>query len=99
MPIRAVVYASSAGEAITGDRLGLSNGKLDQIVDDAARFNRNAGVTGCFSSMVNASSSTWRGLRMDFQSPIPACWARVVITGSWSCSEAGWFSAACHSGP
>ncbi|MCU1115891.1 BLUF domain-containing protein [uncultured Stenotrophomonas sp.] len=46
MPIRAVVYASSAGEAITGDRLGLSNGKLDQIVDDAARFNRNAGVTG-----------------------------------------------------
>ncbi|WP_191851062.1 BLUF domain-containing protein [Stenotrophomonas sp. SXG-1] len=46
MPIRAVVYVSSAGEAIAGDKLGLSNGKLDQIVDDAARFNRNAGVTG-----------------------------------------------------
>ncbi|WP_401728134.1 BLUF domain-containing protein [Stenotrophomonas muris] len=46
MPIRAVVYVSSAGEAIAGDKLGLSNGKLDQVVDDAARFNRNAGVTG-----------------------------------------------------
>jgi hypothetical protein len=46
VPIRAVVYASSASEAIAGDKLGLSNGKLDQIVDDAARFNRNAGVTG-----------------------------------------------------
>ncbi len=46
MPIRAVVYASSAGEGIAGDKLGLSNGKLDQIVDDAARFNRDAGVTG-----------------------------------------------------
>ncbi|MEW6382571.1 MAG: BLUF domain-containing protein [Pseudomonadota bacterium] len=46
MPIRAVVYVSSVGEEIAGDKLGLSNGKLDQIVDDAARFNRNAGVTG-----------------------------------------------------
>lgn len=46
MPIRAVVYVSGAGEGIAGDKLGLSNGKLDQIVDDAARFNRNAGVTG-----------------------------------------------------
>jgi len=46
MPIRAVVYVSSAGEEIAGDKLGLSNGKLDQIVDDAARFNRNGGVTG-----------------------------------------------------
>ncbi|HGM7334273.1 TPA: BLUF domain-containing protein [Stenotrophomonas maltophilia] len=46
MPIRAVVYVSSAGEEIAGDKLGLSNGKLDQIVDDAARFNRSAGVTG-----------------------------------------------------
>lgn len=46
MPIRAVVYVSGAGEEITGDKLGLSNGKLDQIVDDAARFNRDAGVTG-----------------------------------------------------
>ncbi|MCO7500309.1 BLUF domain-containing protein [Stenotrophomonas maltophilia] len=46
MPIRAVVYVSGAAEGIAGDKLGLSNGKLDQIVDDAARFNRNAGVTG-----------------------------------------------------
>ncbi|HHV7321726.1 MULTISPECIES: BLUF domain-containing protein [Stenotrophomonas] len=46
MPIRAVVYVSGAGEEIAGDKLGLSNGKLDQIVDDATRFNRNAGVTG-----------------------------------------------------
>lgn len=46
MPITAVVYVSSAGGEIAGDKLGLSNGKLDQIVDDAARFNLNAGVTG-----------------------------------------------------
>lgn len=46
MPIRAVVYVSGAGEEIAGDRLGPSNRKLDQIVDGAARFNRNAGVTG-----------------------------------------------------
>lgn len=46
MPIRAVVYVSSASEEIAGDKLGLSNGKLDQIVDEAARFNRKAGVTG-----------------------------------------------------
>lgn len=46
MPIRAVVYVSGAGGEPAGDRLGLSTGKLDQIVDDAARFNRNAGVTG-----------------------------------------------------
>lgn len=46
MPIRAVVYVSGAGGELAGDKLGLSTGKLDQIVDDAARFNRNAGVTG-----------------------------------------------------
>lgn len=46
MPIRAVVYVSAAGEGIAGDKLGLSSGKLDQIVDDAAWFNRTAGVTG-----------------------------------------------------
>ncbi len=67
MPIRAVVYVSGAGEEIAGDKLGLSNGKLDQIVDDATRFNRNAGVTGCSSSMANVSSSTWRGQRMGYR--------------------------------
>ncbi|WP_423178820.1 MULTISPECIES: BLUF domain-containing protein [unclassified Stenotrophomonas] len=46
MPIQAVVYVSGADVEIAGDKLGLSNGKLDQIVDDAARFNRDAGVTG-----------------------------------------------------
>lgn len=46
MPIRAVVYVSGAGEGVAGDKLGLSGGKLDQIVDDAAWFNRTAGVTG-----------------------------------------------------
>ncbi|HGM4786648.1 TPA: BLUF domain-containing protein [Stenotrophomonas maltophilia] len=46
MPIRAVVYVSGAGEGIAGDKLGLSSGKLDQIVDDAAWFNLTAGVTG-----------------------------------------------------
>ncbi|WP_445683787.1 BLUF domain-containing protein [Stenotrophomonas pavanii] len=46
MPIRAVVYVSGAGEGVAGDKLGLSSGKLDQIVDDAAWFNRTAGVTG-----------------------------------------------------
>lgn len=46
MPIRAVVYVSGAGEGVAGDKLGLSSRKLDQIVDDAAWFNRTAGVTG-----------------------------------------------------
>lgn len=46
MPIRAVVYASEAGPAIAGDKLGLGGGKLDAVVDDACRFNRGAGVTG-----------------------------------------------------
>ena len=46
MPIRAVAYISEAGPAVAGDRLGLGSGKLDALVDDAARFNRDAGVTG-----------------------------------------------------
>ncbi|WP_414613826.1 BLUF domain-containing protein [Stenotrophomonas muris] len=46
MPIRAVAYISEAGPAVAGDPLGLRSGKLDDLVDDAARFNRNAGVTG-----------------------------------------------------
>ncbi|MBE5272207.1 BLUF domain-containing protein [Stenotrophomonas sp. B2] len=45
-PIRAVVYVSEASDVLAGDKLGLSNGKLDEVVDDAARFNRDAGVTG-----------------------------------------------------
>ncbi|WP_333628026.1 BLUF domain-containing protein [Stenotrophomonas cyclobalanopsidis] len=46
MPIRAVAYISEAGPAVAGDTLGLGSGKLDELVDDAARFNRDAGVTG-----------------------------------------------------
>ncbi|WP_295575184.1 BLUF domain-containing protein [Stenotrophomonas maltophilia] len=46
MPIRAVAYVSEAGPAVAGDPLGLCSGKLDDLVDDAARFNRSAGVTG-----------------------------------------------------
>nr|MBH1358890.1 BLUF domain-containing protein [Stenotrophomonas maltophilia] len=46
MPIRAVAYISEAGPAVAGDPLGLRSGKLDDLVDDAASFNRNAGVTG-----------------------------------------------------
>jgi len=46
MPIRAVAYISEAGPAVAGDPLSLRSGKLDDLVDDAARFNRNAGVTG-----------------------------------------------------
>ncbi|OCK48062.1 blue light sensor protein [Stenotrophomonas maltophilia] len=46
MPIRAVVYVSGVCEKIASERLGQSNGALDKIVDDVARFNRNAGVTG-----------------------------------------------------
>lgn len=57
MPIRAVVYVSEASNVLAGDKLGLSNGKLDEVVDDAARFNRDAGVTGFFSSTANASCS------------------------------------------
>lgn len=46
MPIRAVAYVSEAAPAVAGDPLGLGSVKLDELVDDAARFNRNAGVTG-----------------------------------------------------
>lgn len=46
MPIRAVVYASEANEAIAQDGLGQAGGKLDEVIDDACRFNRDAGVTG-----------------------------------------------------
>lgn len=46
MPIRAVAYASEAIREIAADGLGQTEGKLCAIVDDAARFNRNAGVTG-----------------------------------------------------
>lgn len=46
MPIRAVVYVSEASDALRGDLLGLRSGKLQELVDDATRFNRDAGVSG-----------------------------------------------------
>jgi hypothetical protein len=46
VPIRAVVYTSEAAAAITAGGLGQSDGTLCALVDDAARFNRDAGVTG-----------------------------------------------------
>ncbi|WP_445513556.1 BLUF domain-containing protein [Stenotrophomonas sp. 3(2025)] len=46
MPIRAVVYTSEAAADIAASRLGQAGGRLCDIVDDAARFNRDAGVTG-----------------------------------------------------
>src|SRR5688500_6773137 len=46
VPIRAVVYTSGAVADIAASRLGQTGGRLCGIVDDAARFNRDAGVTG-----------------------------------------------------
>lgn len=47
MPIRAVAYVSTACSDIAEhDALGIGSGKLDALVEDAARFNRQAGVTG-----------------------------------------------------
>lgn len=46
MPIKAVVYVSVATAGIAGDALGLHGSKLCELVDDAARFNLEAGVTG-----------------------------------------------------
>ncbi len=47
MPIRAVAYVSTAcSEIAEHDALGIGSGKLDALVEDAARFNRQAGVTG-----------------------------------------------------
>lgn len=46
VPIRAVVYTSEAAVDIAASRLGQTGGRLCEIVDDAARFNRDAGVTG-----------------------------------------------------
>lgn len=47
MPIRAVAYVSTAcSEIAEHDALGIGSGELDALVEDAARFNRQAGVTG-----------------------------------------------------
>ncbi|HEL3804484.1 TPA: BLUF domain-containing protein [Stenotrophomonas maltophilia] len=46
MPIRAVVYVSEAGPAIAGDVRVPGDEKLEWLVEDAARFNRDAGVSG-----------------------------------------------------
>lgn len=44
--ISTVVYISEAGDSLAGDRFGLTGNRLDNLVRDAARFNRIAGVTG-----------------------------------------------------
>lgn len=41
-----MVYASEAVAEIVADGLGQTEGRLCSIIDDAARFNRDAGVTG-----------------------------------------------------
>lgn len=46
MPIRAVVYVSEAVASVADSGSGLPSPKLDDLVKDAARFNRDAGVTG-----------------------------------------------------
>ena len=46
MPIRAVAYVSEAAADVALAHIGVGNDKLDRLVDDASRFNRNAGVTG-----------------------------------------------------
>lgn len=46
MPIRAVVYVSEASPVVAGCGAGTGNTKLDALIDDAARFNRDAGVSG-----------------------------------------------------
>jgi len=46
MPIRAVVYASEAGPQVADSGSGLPSAKLEELVNDAARFNKDAGVTG-----------------------------------------------------
>ncbi|HEL4101853.1 BLUF domain-containing protein [Stenotrophomonas maltophilia] len=46
MPIKAVVYISEAAFSVAADSAGFKWRKLDGLVEDAARFNRDAGVTG-----------------------------------------------------
>lgn len=46
MPIRAVVYVSQASPAVAGASSVSVTSKLDELVNDAARFNGGAGVTG-----------------------------------------------------
>lgn len=46
MPIRAITYVSEACPAISGCDPGKGTELLDRVVDDAARFNRDAGVSG-----------------------------------------------------
>lgn len=47
MPIRAVAYVSTASSVIAeSEALEIGSLKLDALVEDGARFNRQAGVTG-----------------------------------------------------
>ncbi|AWH48571.1 blue light sensor protein [Stenotrophomonas sp. SAU14A_NAIMI4_5] len=46
MPIRAVVYVSEAVPGVANSGSGVPSQKLEELVQDAARFNRDAGVTG-----------------------------------------------------
>lgn len=65
MPIRAVVYASEAGPAIAGDKLGLGSGKLDAVVDDDSIATRES--PAFCSLMVSGFCSTSRD-------PKTGCW-------------------------
>lgn len=60
MPIRAVVYVSEASDALRGDLLGLRSGKLQELVDDATRFNRDAGVSGVLLFDGTRFLNTWK---------------------------------------
>ncbi len=48
MPIRSVVYVREASRVVAGFGSGPTtrNRKLEALIDDAARFNREAGVSG-----------------------------------------------------
>lgn len=46
MSLRAVVFVSEAASLLVNDLHGLVSPKLDSVIDDASRFNRDAGVSG-----------------------------------------------------
>lgn len=81
MPIRAVVCVSSAGEELPATSWACPAGNWIRSWTDAARFSRNAGVTGGSSSMANASSNTRKGRKTDCRWRTAACWGASSHNG------------------
>ncbi len=90
MPIRAVVYMSEAGNRLAGDKFGLASSKLDQIVDDAAHFNLDAGVTGVLlfdgTRFLQYLEGPDDGIGVAYSRVLGSSVPRAILR-SWNCCE------------